>query len=141
LVYCGHRKKARNKLKQPDDVYQFLRRELKDLTQETFLVIHIDGARQPIGYHIASVGTVNAALVHPREVFRAAIWNGAATVIVAHNHPSGNAKASPEDVETVHRLEKAGELVGIPVVDAVIVVNEGYIPLRKERQMVLAGKN
>lgn len=89
--------------------------------REHFLVILCDARNAVIGVNTVSIGTLTASLVHPREVFKPAILAGAAAVILAHNHPSGCAKPSPEDKEATRRLKEAGKLLGIPVLDHVIV--------------------
>jgi len=71
--------------------------------------------------HLISLGTMNANILHPREVFRPAIASGASGIIISHNHPSGNATPSEEDIEITHRLHKAGEIIGIEILDNVII--------------------
>lgn len=94
--------------------------------QEYFLVLTLDGAHQVIRLKIISVGLVNRTVVHPREVFRPAIEDAATAVIIAHNHPSGNLDPSVEDRDITDRLVKAGDLLGIPVLDHLIIAKEGY---------------
>lgn len=93
--------------------------------QELFLVVTLDSAHNPIKCHMVSLGTVNKTIVHPRDVFREAIVDNANAVIVAHNHPSGNAEPSREDIETTEMLEKAGKLIGIQVLDHIIFTPNG----------------
>ena len=92
--------------------------------QEHFVLMVRDSRRRVIGINEVSVGTLSASLVHPREVFRAAILLNGAAVIVSHNHPSGDPSPSSEDREATRRLQRAGELLGIPVADH-IVIGEG----------------
>lgn len=92
-----------------------------DHDREHFVVLALDVRKRTIGYKVVSSGTAAACLVHPREVFRAALALGAHAVIVAHNHPSGEAVASPEDRSIACRLEEAGRILGIPVLDQFIV--------------------
>lgn len=89
--------------------------------REHFIALYLDARSKVKGVNVVSIGTLSASLVHPREVFRPAIVAGAAAVIVAHNHPSGDISPSPEDKEAVRRLAKAGELLGIPRLDSIIV--------------------
>lgn len=98
-----------------------------NLEQEEFIVILLNGAHSVIGEPISVTrGLLNRTVVHPREVFRPAIAANCAAVIVAHNHPSGTHVPSPEDKEITMRLKKAGEIIGIPVLDHVIISNSGY---------------
>lgn len=94
---------------------------LADETIEVFLAVFLDIRHRPLGYHEVSRGTLTESLVHPREVFRAAIAIGAARIAVAHNHPSGDPTPSGTDIETTRRLVAAGDLLGIPLVDHIIV--------------------
>lgn len=88
---------------------------------EEFLVITLDTQHRPIRIVRVTRGTLNASLVHPREVFRAAIADCAASVILAHNHPSGDPTPSQEDIATTSRLKQAGDIVGIRVLDHIVV--------------------
>lgn len=78
-----------------------------------------------IGYHLVSIGTLNSSLVHPREVFRPAIIAGANSIILAHNHPSGDTTPSNEDMKLTLRLDEAGKMVGVVVLDHVIIGTDG----------------
>ena len=98
-----------------------LRAVVGDSDRENFLVAALDARRRVIGVSTVSVGTLSASLVHPREVFKPAILLNAAAVIVCHNHPSGDPTPSAEDREATRRLVKAGELLGIPVADHIIL--------------------
>ena len=95
-----------------------------DMDRECFLAIHLNAQNRVIGTERVSVGTANGALVHPREVFRAAILNGACAIIIAHNHPSGISDPSAEDRALTTRLIAAGDLLGIKVLDHVIVTDD-----------------
>ena len=94
--------------------------------QECFIVITLDGAHAVIKIREITKGTVNRALVHPREVFRPAIVDNAVSIIVAHNHPSGSRGKSTEDIEITKRLVEAGRVIGIQVLDHIIVTKTGY---------------
>ena len=93
--------------------------------QELFLAITMDANYSPIKCHMISLGTANHSMVHPRDVFREAISDNAVAVIIAHNHPSGNTEPSKQDIETTETLEKAGELIGIQVLDHIIFAPNG----------------
>jgi DNA repair protein RadC len=98
---------------------------------EVFAVLLLSTKHQVIAYHEVSRGTLDTSLVHPREVFKAAILANASTVVLAHNHPSGNPTPSPEDHQITKRLARAGELLGIHVLDHVVVGDSGYVSFRE----------
>jgi DNA repair protein RadC len=99
---------------------------IKDNTKEHFVLLSLDGAYQVASWSVITVGTANASLVHPREVFQAAILSGAVAVIVCHNHPSGSTLPSEQDCQVTRRLKEAGELLGIKVLDHVIVTDDAF---------------
>lgn len=109
-----------------DEVYACYRGRLPQLTRETFWVLLLDGRNRLRDELCVSVGTLTAALVHPREVFGPAVRGGAASVILVHNHPSGDPSPSAEDVELTRRLVQAGDLIGITVLDHVVVAQAGW---------------
>jgi len=100
---------------------------IKNKKQEYFVMLTLDGARRLIRLHIISVGTLTASLVHPREVFAPAVEDRAASIIIAHNHPSGSLDISGNDKEVSRRIAQAGELLGIKLDDHIIVVNDGFV--------------
>lgn len=91
----------------------------------------LDARLQVTGYHVVSHGTVSASLVHPREVFKAAILNNAVSVVVAHNHPAGSTDPSQEDLDTTRQLIAAGRLLGIEILDHLIVSFRGVSSIRE----------
>ena len=105
----------------------------RDGKQEEFHVVTLDTKHQVIATHRVTVGTLDASLVHPREVFRPAIRDAAAAVLLVHNHPSGNPTPSPEDRAVTDRLERSGQTLGIDVLDHVVVASGGCVSLRAER--------
>ncbi len=114
----------------PADVAAHFRPHLRRELQESFFVVLLDGRHRMISEHLISRGTLTASLVHPREVFRPALREAAAAVILLHNHPSGDPSPSQEDREVTLRLSRAGELMGIPVLDHVVVAESGYCSFR-----------
>jgi DNA repair protein RadC len=100
--------------------------------KEHFLGIHLNARHVPVSLEVVSIGTLSSSLVHPREVFRTAIGEGSASLILVHNHPSGDPSPSPDDIEITSRLCKVGELVGIEVLDHVILAQERYFSFREE---------
>lgn len=109
---------------EPREAARLFREFIGDVPEEHFCLMVLDSRRRVIGVNEVSVGTLSASLVHPREVFRAAILLNGAAIVVAHNHPSGDPAPSPEDREATRRLQRAGEILGIPVADH-IVLGEG----------------
>jgi DNA repair protein RadC len=99
-----------------------------DPEKEAFVVFLLDRKNRVKGWHLVSLGTVDASLVHPREVFRAACVASAASVIVAHHHPSGDPSPSAEDVKITRQLVAAGQVLGIPVLDHVVIGEESVFP-------------
>lgn len=112
-----------------------VRRVLTDLERkdrEHFVALHLDARNGLIGVEAVSVGTLTAALVHPREVFKAALLCNSAGIIVAHNHPSGDSTPSSEDRETTKRLSRAGEIMGIPLLDHLIIASGSYFSFKEK---------
>ena|SRR3990167_135057 len=110
-----------------DDIYASLRDYMRALPHEEFWVILCDVKNSPVGSMMVSRGILDASLVHPRECFRPAILAGAASVILAHNHPSGDPEPSSEDVTLTKRLVEAGALLGIPVLDHIVCGTQGFV--------------
>lgn len=109
--------------------------EFADKKQEHFVVITLNGSNMVIRKQVVFVGTVNASLVHPREVFALALEDRAAAIIVAHNHPSGSLTPSREDNAISERLKKCGELMGIEVLDHVICSKNGFFSFRESNML------
>ena len=115
-----------------EDVYNQVSDELIPLKQEHFLALYLDTKNQIIKKHIVSKGTLNASLVHPREVFNPAVKASANSIILVHNHPSGDPSPSKEDETVTKNLVDAGELLGISVLDHVVIGNEDFVSLREK---------
>lgn len=109
------------RLNSPQAVVELVRGRLAHLKREVFLVIQLNVKNDVIAEEIVSQGTINASIVHPREVFQNAIKNGAAAIIVTHNHPSGDPAPSDEDIQVTKRLVETGKIIGIPLLDHVII--------------------
>ncbi len=116
----------REQIRSPGDIARRLGPGVRDLQQEVFKVLLLDSANHLLRDVTVSVGILNSALVHPREVFRQAIMEPAASVILVHNHPSGNPDPSSEDLEITHQLVEAGKIMGIPVRDHLILAGDTY---------------
>ena len=113
LTTRKYRGKVPPQIKGPDDVYGVVRRRLDKLTREHFVVLLLNARHEVLRLEVVSVGSLNASIVHPREVFRPAIEHGAASIILCHNHPSGDPEPSEEDLTITKRLVEVGEVVGI----------------------------
>jgi DNA repair protein RadC len=116
----------------PQQVYELVKEYLQGTDREHFIVLFLDSRSEVIGIHTVSIGTLTESLVHAREVFKGAILANAASVIVAHNHPSGEALASEADYSVTGKLKEAGRILGIPIEDHVIVGAEGYFSFRQQ---------
>ena len=103
--------------------------DIRDKKQEYFVCLTLDGANRLISKRIITIGTLTSSLVHPREVFAEAISDRAASIIVAHNHPSGNLQSSDADRQVTERLKEAGVLLGINLVDHIIVTSRDFVSI------------
>lgn len=119
----------------PEDAVHAIQKEIGDEDREVFLVLCLNTKNHVVAIHRASIGGLNSAIVHPREVFKSAILNNSASIIVAHNHPSSNPSPSPEDIEVTKRLVEAGMILGIEVLDHVIVSSTQFVSLKEKGYM------
>jgi DNA repair protein RadC len=117
-------------LKSPGDVAAEVRSKLKGKKKEHFLVLCLDTRNRLIDSRLISIGSLDTSIVHPREVFKEAVSSCAASVIFAHNHPSGDPEPSKEDIELTKRLAAAGEIMGIDVLDHIIVCDKSHSSLK-----------
>ena len=120
---------TRDQVRTPFDAAAVLAEYFADRDREEFVVAFLDTASTLTGLHVASVGGLAASIVEPRQVFKAAVLANAATVLLAHNHPSGNPEPSREDVAVTRQLVEAGKVMGIPVHDHIIVTDHGHTSL------------
>jgi len=119
-------------IKSSEDIVKVIRPKLKDKKKEYFLVLSLDSRNTLIRVSDVSIGTLNASLVHPREVFEPVVKNLAAQVILAHNHPSGDPEPSEDDLELNKRLVEAGKILGIEVIDHIIIGRSGYLSFKEK---------
>lgn len=108
------------------DLFERFRERFSAARKETFFAVYLDGRHRVVREERISEGTLNAAIVHPREVLGPALRSGAASFVVVHNHPSGDPSPSPEDFAVTRRLQEAGDLVGIPLLDHLVVGEDRY---------------
>ncbi len=106
--------------------------ELRNNKKEHFIALYLNARNQLVHKETISMGTLNANLVHPREVFEPALKHSAANIMVAHNHPSGDPKPSEDDLEITKRLVEAGKMMGIEVVDHIIITKNSYLSFREQ---------
>lgn len=121
------------KITSPGDVAEFFIPKLKDELKEKFLVVCLNSANKIIKYEEISVGNLDSSIVHPREVFKTAIENSSKSIILIHNHPSGNLEPSNEDIAITKKLVEAGKIFDIPVYDHIIIAGNSYTSFVEKR--------
>ena len=119
-------------IRHPGDVARLVEMFLADSDREKIVAVCLDTKHQPTAISTVSIGTLNSSMVHPREVFKTAILSNSAAIILAHNHPSGKPEPSKDDIDVTKRLVRAGEIIGIDVLDHVIIGgNDNYQSIRE----------
>lgn len=121
------------KITGPKDIAEIYIPVLRDEMKERFVVLCLNSSNKIIKEEIISVGNLNSSIVHPREVFKVAIENNSANIILMHNHPSGNTEPSNEDISITKRLVEAGKLMDIHVFDHIILAGSSYLSFTEER--------
>jgi len=122
-------------IKDPQSVVKAIRASIKDKAKEHFKLILLNPRNRIIGISTISIGTLNASLVHPREVFKDAITHSAASVVLAHNHPSGDPEPSEDDIKITKKLVESGKILGIEVIDHIIIGKNNFCSY-KERGLI-----
>jgi DNA repair protein RadC len=135
LTRRRYRGKTPKVVRGPDDIVDLVGKELRKEQREFFLVVLLNARHEVMARETVSIGSLNASIVHPREVFKPAVIASAASVVLVHNHPSGDPEPSDEDLSITKRLIEAGELLGIGVLDHVIIAERGVVSFRS-RQLV-----
>ena len=120
------------KISSPNDVVELGKRFLQEEDREKLIVCCIDTKNQPTAINVVAIGTLNNSLVHPREVFKPAILSNSASIILFHNHPSGDTTPSNEDKLITERIKESGEILGIKLLDHIIIGNNSYKSLKEE---------
>ena len=123
---------ARVPVRAPEDTVKLVQGRLKGKKKEYFLAVLLDTRSQLIKVAEISVGSLDSSIVHPREVFKEAIASSAASVILVHNHPSGDTEASEDDIQVTERLVEAGRVMGIDVLDHIIIGDKRFLSLKRE---------
>lgn len=131
----AHREEAIKEVKCPGDVASLMIPEMRELDREHFKAILLNTKNRIIKIVTVAVGSLNAALVHPREIFKAAVIASAAGFIIVHNHPTGNPEPSREDDELTARFARCGDLMGIDLIDHIIIGGDRFVSMR-ERGLV-----
>ncbi|WP_163191786.1 RadC family protein [Clostridium thermarum] len=119
-------------IKSPADAASILMETMRSLKQEVLKIILVNTKNKVILIKDVSMGSINSSIVHPREVFMEAVRRSAASIIVCHNHPSGDPTPSSEDINITHRLKECGKLLGIELLDHIIIGNGTYISLKEK---------
>ncbi|ALC84185.1 hypothetical protein AM592_09745 [Bacillus gobiensis] len=119
-------------IRTPEDGAKYLMEDLRFLNQEHFVVMFLNTKNQIIHKQTIFIGSLNASIVHPREVFKEAVKRSAASLICAHNHPSGDPSPSREDIEVTKRLCDCGKMIGIEVLDHLIIGDQKYVSLKEK---------
>ena len=105
--------------------------EIKDQRKEYFVCLYLNARNQVIHKEVISIGSLSASIVHPREVFQVGVYHSAASIILAHNHPSGDVSPSKDDIDLTHRLREAGLIMGIEVLDHIIIAAGDFVSLKE----------
>ena len=119
-------------IRSPEDCANFLMEEMRFLSQEHFVCVYLNTKNQVLHKQTVFIGSLNSSIVHPREVFKEAFRRSAASIICAHNHPSGDPTPSKEDIDVTRRLIECGRLIGIDILDHLIIGEKKYVSLKEK---------
>lgn len=119
-------------IRSPEDGANYVMEEMRNLAQEHFVALFLNTKNQIIHRQTLFIGSLNASIVHPRELFREAVRRSAASVLVCHNHPSGDPTPSQEDILVTKRLVESGKIIGIEVIDHLVIGNERFVSLKQK---------
>ncbi|KAB7667334.1 JAB domain-containing protein [Bacillus sp. B1-b2] len=119
-------------IKSPDDAANYMMNEMRFLTQEHFVCLYLNTKNQVMHKQVVFIGSLNASIVHPREVFKEAFRRSAASIICLHNHPSGDPTPSREDIEVTKRLLECGKIIGIDMLDHIIIGENKFVSLKEK---------
>ena len=122
----------KRKVRSPKDVYTLMYPKMREQKKERFITLYLDTKNQILKEETVSIGSLNASIVHPREVFKSALLESSASVIMIHNHPSGDPSPSREDILVTEKLVEGGKLLGIDVLDHIIIGDGKYVSLKDE---------
>lgn len=119
------------KIRSPQDAFELISEFLGDVDREHFVVLCLDTKNQPTCIQTVHIGSLNASIVHPREVLKSALLSNSASIIVGHNHPSNISDPSPEDIEVTERLNKACSIIGVDLLDHLIICTDSFRSLKE----------
>ncbi|WP_163526480.1 RadC family protein [Halobacillus ihumii] len=119
-------------IRSPEDGADFVMEEMRELKQEHFIVLFLNTKNQVLHRQTIFIGSLNASIVHPREVFKEAVKRSAASIICAHNHPSGDPTPSQEDIQVTRRLQECGKMIGIELLDHLVIGDRKFISLKEK---------
>lgn len=119
-------------IRSPEDGADYIMEEMRSLNQEHLVALFLNTKNQIIHHQTIFIGSLNASIVHPREIFREAVKRSAASIICAHNHPSGDPSPSQEDIHVTRRLVEAGKIMGIELLDHLVIGHNKYISLKEK---------
>jgi DNA repair protein RadC len=120
-------------VRSPKDIFPLLKEKIINFHKEYYMAVSLDNRNKVISIDIISIGTLNSSLIHPRETFEVAIKNHAGSIIICHNHPSGELIPSEDDLLVTNSLVKAGRLLGIEVADHLIITKDGYFSFKEKK--------
>jgi DNA repair protein RadC len=126
------------KIEQPEDIAKIFQDLLKledaiDQEKEHFYVMHLDSRQRINMVELVAIGTINQALIHPRETFRRAIAEGSFSIVIAHNHPPGDVTPSDDDLVATRKLHDAGAVLGIPVIDHIVFTVDKFFSFKRNK--------
>lgn len=121
------------KITSPEDIANIFLPLFRDEVKERFIIVCLNTANKIIKYEVISIGNLNSSVVHPREIFKTALENNAASIILLHNHPSGNPEPSNEDISITKKVVEAGKMMDIPVFDHIILAGNNYTSFVEKR--------
>lgn len=128
----SHKPHERYVIKSPEDGADYVMEEMRDLKQEHFIAMFLNTKNQVMHRQTIFIGSLNASIVHPREVFKEAVKRSAASVICAHNHPSGDPTPSQEDIHVTRRLTECGKMLGIELLDHLVIGDRNFVSLKEK---------
>lgn len=116
----------------PDDVFRIVNKYLDGADREHLVLLTLDIKNKITSINTVSIGSIDTSIVHPREVFKTAILSNASSIILAHNHPSGDVTPSKEDINITHRIKECGKILGIELLDHLIIGDDNYSSLKEK---------
>lgn len=116
----------------PEESEELIRQFIGDIDRETLVLVTLDTKNHPTSISTVSIGSLNSSIVHPREVFKPAILSNSASIIIGHNHPSGDPTPSNEDINITNRIKEGGKILGIELLDHIVIGFDNYVSFKEE---------